>query len=258
MARGDSVEYDITFFAMKRSGHHAIINWMSYLFPKPIFYLNNVIPFTNPLKDQHAILTAKQSVANNHHFTHNISDPYAFMLNYEDLELNSQIKKVRPNNPFPKPKYTFNILIVRDLLNLTASRIKHYPQKEMIAKIPILWNNHILEATNVTNFLSNKIVINYNQWFISESYRRSIANSLHLPFSDEGLEKVLSFGGGSSFDGVSKNEQAQQMKVLNRYQDYLENELFRSVTNDQYLMELNEKLFQSSTISQSDLSLSNG
>ena len=59
-----------------------------------------------------------------------------------------------------------------------------------------------------------------------------------LRFSDEGLNTVSRHGGGSSFEGRSKDGRASEMKTSERWQFYENDETFWALLYDPRLLEL--------------------
>ena len=109
------------------------------------------------------------------------------------------------------------IAVLRNPWNVIASHNKWnrggvlYKRKNEAIKI---WNDYYNKYLN--NDLDILFII-YDKWFSDKEYRKNIINKLGLEFSDEGFETVPKAGGGSSFDGVEYNGNAQQMDVLSRY-----------------------------------------
>jgi hypothetical protein len=64
-------------------------------------------------------------------------------------------------------------------------------------------------------------LISYNGWFLNEQYRRDIASAFGLEFTDAGKDK-LPFP--SSFDENMYADRASEMKVLDRYKHFLDND----------------------------------
>ncbi|MDY7004752.1 MAG: hypothetical protein SWX82_12550 [Cyanobacteriota bacterium] len=107
-----------------------------------------------------------------------------------------------------------------------------------------LWIDYTKEYLGETNYLKqNKVCINYNQWFADVEYRRQIADKLQMEFSDTGIDKVTSFGGGSSFEGKQFDGKATSMDVLNRWQKVADNPRYRELFNNQKILKYSERIF---------------
>ncbi len=73
----------------------------------------------------------------------------------------------------------------------------------------------------------NAIVVNFSLWVISKTYRADLAAQLGLDFTDEGLNEVSCRG--SSFDGFQYSGRAQEMKVLERYEQMMADDVFLNI-----------------------------
>jgi hypothetical protein len=113
-----------------------------------------------------------------------------------------------------------HILLLRAPFNWLASRIKRYSTSNNSRHYPDLklWTKYANEFLRQTNYLTNAVLINYNQWFLSESYRRQIARQLNMKYNDETLNRIPQFG-RSSFDRSKFRHNAREMEVLNRWQN---------------------------------------
>jgi len=140
------------------------------------------------------------------------------------------------------------ILILRDPYNLFASRLIYNQQDQA----PMNVNREAVErwrayARAFVHFekhpQENILLINYNRWFTDEGYRRGIADRLGYVYSDKSLERVSSFGGGSSFSGLSMNGSGRQLKVLERWKKFQNDPQFK-VLFDEETMRLAEEIFQ--------------
>ena len=121
-----------------------------------------------------------------------------------------------PNQEDIKP-----IVIIREPKNWMASRIKATLNPDVIQ----VWLGH-------ANSSLYKII--FDKWFQSEEYRRQICKDLNLNFSDQALNKVVD-AGESSFDKFTYHEKAQQMNVLNRWQEYKDHPDMRQVLYNEHV-----------------------
>ncbi len=219
----------LTFFTLRRSGHHAVMVWLAYHFKLPIFVLNAVTPYTDPY------LTLR--------FYNNWDKESDWLVHIEDIE---QIRKIQKQclmigiqdfdisrladgrdviwerqRTVGESLRVHNILVLRDPFNMLASRwYKPGPVPKLIddAEILDLWEIYAEEFLGLTNFLKPKIAVNYNLWFLNTDYRKQLSEQLGLAFTDAGLNFVpKSAGSGSSFDKTSYDGKANQMKVLERW-----------------------------------------
>ena len=104
------------------------------------------------------------------------------------------------------------------------------------------WKRHARQALYGSESTEPIEVINFNEWFLSEEYRRGICDRLGLEFTDRGLNKVMNFGSGSSFDREKFDGNAQEMKVLTRYATWKDHTAFKHLVDDE-IVALAEELF---------------
>ncbi|WP_293138717.1 hypothetical protein [Okeania sp. SIO3I5] len=198
---------EIRVIGMRRTGNHAIINWIKNQEIGNIEFLNDLKVNRNALR----------------HSYENLSENYPFLKkdclirSYEDYslqEITNWLLESKHDLYFGKSGTRYDVLIIRDPFNLLASRFKHRLQREKNdldstescygnnflfvrsphQKVSDLSLNYAKEDLGETSYIQkhNKICINYNQWFTDVDYRQQIAEKLQLKFSDTGIDKVSS------------------------------------------------------------------
>lgn len=201
------------FFAMQRTGQHAIMRWLMQGFQN-VRELNwQHPPYNRPLTEE-----GKDN----------------FFINSENI----LVPETRDDFIRDESEYCVHIyIILRDPFNMFASRMTRRWSTNKL-KHPLdqqrdLWINH------ATGYLFNKIAtgINYNEWFVSETYRKQLCSPLGIPVIPR-MEKVPKSGKGSSFDKQKMYGFASKMKVFERWKQ-LEDDIFY----DQY-----KKLFTKEVI----------
>lgn len=219
----------IVVHGMKRSGNHAIINWLKVQ-DHFIFY-NDIIQIA-------PILTGKKEPPPTRDFTSWFKKKrlprrirFAFFFKKFILRKYSMIASLEDHDlqikPFSNvPCDITNILIIRDPINLFSSRIRKaslikHPAYAMTTdsekdRVLKLWKSHAREFVGFTNQLENKVCIYFDAWFSSRNYREQISQKLNLEFIDKGFSMVSEKGGGSSFDKTRFNGNNKMMDVLNR------------------------------------------
>ncbi len=241
---------EIHFFGLKRSGNHAVINWLlkNSISKKPV-HINNVYDLVE-IPPKVILPISVQS---------KVSDKTDLLiLSYEDVSLTSiiNIPLFSPSNNLLKDSERHNILLLRDATNFIASRMRILKsiedaqvtnpiQKVTMEKVVDLWISYAKEYIGETNYIPNKVLINFDNWFSNKQYRDNLISRLfHSGVnSDLGINEVLPNGRGSSFDGLSYNGMAQEMDVLNRWKYYESNYVFIKLTSNKELMTLNKKVF---------------
>lgn len=245
---------EIRIVGLRRSGNHAITNWLEKQERGSIGYINNAPCDKNPYQhfyerhlsyNKYPKKIRQLKLQSRGKFT-----KYDCLLySHEDYSLE------QVTNPefaekhdiyLGKSREKYDILIIRDPFNLLASRLK---SNMMDVKAPNqtvinLWIAYAREYLGETQYLKNhKVCINYNRWTMDVDYRRQLAGKLKLEFSDAGINEVKAQGGGSSFEGKAFDGQAGKMDVHNRWKYYAEDPLYRQLLNNRELLEYSERIF---------------
>lgn len=240
---------EVCFHGMARSGNHAVINWIISMYPEKTDFWNNVANVSPK------IFFRQKSFLLRSHENRSLADIFASNLEkYHDLY-------------FGRTQKRFNILLIRDPFNLFASRLKQvlnqgfdqsqygfimgHPKYKYGASQPEeyvrIWKEHAKEYLGITSYLGdNKIVINYNKWFLDHSYREEIATLLELEYSEKGIDEVVGkkgAGAGSSFDSYQYDGNAKEMGVLKRWKKMADDPKYCSLFTDPEVFALSEKIF---------------
>ena len=236
------IERDILVMATKRSGHHAIMQWILAGMPGEKIRFNHIssktaTPATQPLKGN-----IKKIIANA-----NKKDLSCFMYNVE----HARIEQWNNHRLFKERAAAFGlkhevvrrdaILVVRDPFNCLASAIKSNVVKDPKFMVPIL-KKHYQQALGDKKF-ADCYVINFNKWFECAIYRTKIKRDLGLHWIDPAKphRHVPPSAQGSSFDKQKFHGRGNEMKVLDRWQQVNRKKLEEIV--DQELQNLSERLF---------------
>jgi len=203
----------LNIFSMKRSGQHAIINWLC-LQNLPAIHFNacsiNKSKGREPRKYIVLYDNNDRKIINKGDIS--LKDYSLIIYNFEN-----QINKI---GLYPE------IIIIREPKNWTASMIKSNSNK--VPKKHI-WKKHAN---------SNAYKILFDGWFENKSYRKKICEDLNLNFSDKGVNDVF-WRAESSFDGKTFDGAGQHMDVLHRWK---ENEKKVSKLVDKEMIKLWKKL----------------
>lgn len=256
------VRKEIRVFGMRRSGNHAIINWIIKQVTGPVFFLNNT-HLLRPLWLDRDFVEKRRAVffrndgesltpiwQDNGRFPDNLENPLElFVHSYENQRFAapflrvSDYNKARIINP---PKERYDVLILRDPFNLFASQLqsgmvfsghRRYTRAD-------LWLYYAEEYLSETGQLGpDKVCVNYNRWCVDQGYRRAVAVRLGIPFTDKGFDEVSSAGRGSSFDGRRFDGNASKMKTGARWREYAGDPRFIDQFRDPRLMALSEAIF---------------
>lgn len=234
---------EIRFFAMMRSGQHAIINWLLAQLPEhsfvndplhPINWIHGKAKFSKP-------------------------DDLFLVYNVEDRFILSGIKECEEklyDHSEERDGEIINVLILRDPFNMFASRYSRETNRKKLTtgekqheeimecswsplegwtskKAVECWKSHAKEIASPTVI---NLIINYNQWVLNEDYRQSLAKFFGVEFNDVNYNiQAVVQGEGSSF---RKNDS----KVLKRCKKYIYDSHFMSLF-DEETIELAQGIF---------------
>ncbi len=251
-------------YALRRSGHHAILNWILAHLPGRHCLLNDCTPGSNPLATcsrgnsvvkgwagQHGRLLWRLERrgwrAHKGHCFHNYEDG--------DFTLHPP-HSAHEEQWLGRSSRRGCILILRDPFNLFASQLRWArgavlpPSAEQLQRLPLLWMLYAREALGITHHLGDAVVIHFNHWFTRRVYRDQIANQLGFHNQDLALDTVARFGPstwGDSFDGLTYDGQARRMPVLDRWRDYVQDPDLRAMLADSELLNLARTLYPDAT-----------
>jgi hypothetical protein len=249
-------QVELKIIGLRRTGNHAVAEWIKAQIPGPIEHLNNLAVGCNPYRYKHQKLIRfhreHKDWAIQHYLPRSQGNfkPLDYLIcGYEEHSLDTIAGPVferRHDLYLGASGMRIDVLILRDPFNLFASRLKsrmievQTPGSTMVS----LWLQYAKEFLGETQYLSNqKVCINYNRWFLDSSYRQKIAQELGLVFTDAGLDRVVSLGGGSSFDGQSMDGSARKMAVLDRWRHFAEDDRYRALFQDSRLFEYSRQIF---------------
>lgn len=262
-----SIDNQLEFYGMRRSGHHIIMDWIFSQIKTPIFFFNDIEPYfkIGSLYDSGFWKNPLPGGRYGESFKF-----YSF--NYEDApikDLNKYMKKYGSLVFFKKPNRVKKIFILRDPFNMFASRIKFFREKNIQAKLDgkrllrynkeiaaggVAWYNeaaierwceYAREFLGETNYHNNKIFIDYNKWCKDEEYRKSIAK-IFAPaksYNDSSRKKVPANGGGSSFDLREFNGKGDMMKTDERWKVMIKDDEYLTIISNPELMRLAQKIY---------------
>ena len=127
-----------------------------------------------------------------------------------------------------------------ELLRARDGRVFVYRDVRKTAR---LWKLYAREVLGETQRYSGVMFVSYNRWFKDHDYRAELADQFGLPGWDKGLDRVPTWGAGSSFDNMGHDGKATNMKVLDRWKNVIDDEIYRAVTRDQEMHDLSRRLF---------------
>jgi hypothetical protein len=253
---------EMRVFALRRSGHHAIVNWIRLQVRGRHCFLNDCSPNSNPFVTcrRGTSVIASPFVEHSYLFWNReasgkLSKKGVLIYNYEDTPFKDVV-----TDHFAANRHVWlgnshkqhDIIILRDPFNLFASKLrwaygsKSAPSLEQLIETVRMWKDYAREFRGDTNYLTDKVTINYNRWFLDRKYREDISRMLELPFNDKGLHIIARWGPttwGDTFDGTRYDGNATAMKVLERWKHYRDDDFYVSLFRDQELLDLSESIF---------------
>lgn len=266
---------EIRVFGIKRSGNHAIINWIFSQIPGQVVFANhcylagkeiriykgtgridckgiNYWDFKkkyffferNPFFNKEIVTYSKNDQRfNGQKLKQHPKEAIIVSFEEKDIENFSDLMDRYHEQWVGKSQEVFSIVILRDPFNVLASIYQKWG-KENLKNIAVLWEKYAQVYLSYQKSADRyRLGINYNQWLTDVNYRQAITERLQIPFDDLKKELVANFAGGSSFDGLSYQQEGQKMDVLNRWQTFREDPEYYSLFNNPQLLKLSEEIF---------------
>ena len=200
-------------FGMRRSGNHAIADWIMRNAPGGhAVFVNNCKPGKSPLDsfasievngEKQAVRRARGNLPGE---TGRAGNGALLLVSYEDLSPADFGGTRQISGDFDAGLFDRDVLIYRSFLNWAASLIKKLQGNAgygPMRRVAIMLNTadryaRMLEL--VGNAPGNGMVpVCYDRWFADEAYRAGILGQLGIPVTDNAIGDVQSYGGGSSF-----------------------------------------------------------
>lgn len=249
----------LRLFGMRRSGNHAIANWLQRNSATGhSVFLNNCKPTNDPFKSFRSIeldgehASHRQATSDLASVTGAAGDGALLLFSYEDVTPAMFAPKRAVSGQFNEALLTGNVLIYRGFLNWVASLLK---KMQGNASYSLLRRNAVLlQAIDFYGLLLRQVgqadelgftCICYDDWVKDENYRAKILAQLGLPVRDNTLGQVQSYGGGSSFQ--KQVESADELEVSRRWHQMAEDQEFAAVlqlsAHDTVLTSRLERLF---------------
>ena len=200
-------------FGMRRSGNHAIADWITRNAPGGhSVFLNNCKPGKSPLESFASIevdgekQAVRRALGNLPGETARLGDGALLLVSYEDLSPADFGVKRQVSGNFDVRLFACDVLIYRSFLNWAASLIKKLqsnPGYGPMRRVAIMLNSadryaRMLELVGKAPG-NGMVPICYDRWFVDAAYREAVLGQLGLPVTDNAIGDVQSYGGGSSF-----------------------------------------------------------
>lgn len=247
----------ILFHGLKRSGNHAVVNWL--LSSQKVLFVNNIVPIEDiysgikplPQKVSMARAILKGRMKAGRSLNSSFLSPNV-LLSLEDHDPFYSPFQVNLNRPVQ------NIFVVRGFRNLFASRIRKYKNTKgnprylaySITDASILsatvsnWKKYarlfLDDPTVSSEGVSSRIGVHYESFVVSERYRSLLRSQTGLAGTSNLPELERAKGGGSSFS----NSEWSADQVLSRddFLDVEERSLLDSLYADPEVRDLDTRL----------------
>tara|TARA_Y100000592_G_scaffold83250_1_gene132878 strand:- start:11741 stop:12559 length:819 start_codon:yes stop_codon:yes gene_type:complete len=252
-------------FATKRSGHHAVLNWIAMNMTENSIHINDINPDdlllhnkVNPQGECSTVVYAdslkckkcERIVAPDHNMiqlkkqygsgtVELISSIKQEIINFENVSLEKSADILSVD--YFKNKEIKSIGVLRDYYNNLASTLYGIEvadfQRDSCKYFQQLTNMKTCWLSIANEYVKNpNNVILFNFWNLDSDYRKSICENFNLNNFDYGFDKNSTFGGGSSFTDHRKN-------LHKRYEIIKKMPIFEHFAKDAEIIELNKKIF---------------
>jgi hypothetical protein len=164
------MSYFIQITGLRRSGNHAIINWLRGNFEDAGYKVRHD-------NDSQLLRTVTW---------HPCTDKEVYIVSFEDQDI-----KVIPK--LPDHVESFNFIILRDPFNCLASRMRR--GYSITRELYLSYANEFVGKTNFVD--EPKCCVNYNRWLIDYNYRSCIIQRFGLVCTDahfHTMSEMSSFG----------------------------------------------------------------
>lgn len=245
------------FHGMRRSGNHVVLNWTGL--SQSTLFINDILReeqtsrlLGDPVKPRRfwawflrLCLRKRMRQPLLRHGRKLSADGLCVSL--EDWRIDEPIFQTWP-------RQCRHILLLRDPLNMFASRIRMVGglhdaigkgRSDLYFQNSIgLWKSHAREFLGDTRHLPGHVGIYYDRWLADPGYRAGIASRLGLVADEAALGVVPPHGGGSSFEGMAPLGADAIERRLSRHSQLQGEERvqFERIAGDSELMQLRERV----------------
>ncbi|KIN67147.1 hypothetical protein [Sulfitobacter donghicola] len=227
---GFSPAFALQVFGMRRSGNHAIIDWLMRNAPDAatggVFY-NNCRFAKPPLRafgslDVYGADHAVQPHGKDETPAQRIATAGAspmVVVSYEDRMPQPVGAPQKASEGFETSDFSRQVVIYRSFLNWSASMLAKlkrndgYGATDRMRIMAMSLNGYINGLDRIAE-AKDVLPICYDDWMTSQDYRADILTQLGLPHRDLSRGTVKRYGGGSSFQ--SKGTAAQDLATTDR------------------------------------------
>jgi tetratricopeptide (TPR) repeat protein len=238
---------DFQIFGLRRSGNHAVIDWMMPQCQKHdrIMHYNNVRVLRNGEIQAH-----KNHIAQ--FIGPNEEGGIFRIFGFEDTNLLQPPKHIQLGIPFIVLRDPFNTFASRlRLVNTTGDEL--HSKANLVTDFTIeLWKQYAQE------FLAKEskfMTVNFNQWIIDKDYRKELSDRIkkQIPFGggpfgviDDSMWKFSDDGFGSKegwiYSGGSSFSEENELDLLNRWKHFEDDVRYVTLFDDE-IIEMSREIF---------------
>jgi len=246
---------EVRIAALRRSGSHAVVQWLLAQLPGRGAFLDNCAAGENPyatcyLPDSVGVgvdLAGERAAA---------PAPKDFLLhNYEGRDLTavfSDAAAAAHDGWVGASARRVDLLVLRDPWNNLASLLRwargdvHPIAEATVAAAARRYRQYARELLGETRTLRHQpVFVSFNRWVAERGYREALAGQLGFPFTDAGIGAVARWGPtawGDSFDGLAYDGRAGEMALAERFRWCAGDPFYRGLF-DAELVDLAERIF---------------
>ncbi len=201
----------LRMFGMRRSGNHAIADWILRNVPgEGSVFLNNCAPGKSPLRGfrmievNRALVSARAAHGDLAGTCAPAAPQGALLFSYEDTLPDATRRGQPVSGHFDDNAIAADVIAYRGFLNWAASllrKLQDNPGYSASRRASVLLRAIDSYGGMLTRVEDNPRLVGicYDHWLSSETYRAERLHRLGLPARDNSLGAVQRYGGGSSF-----------------------------------------------------------
>jgi hypothetical protein len=228
----------VLIFAMGRSGHHAIINWIAKNHTGRVEHHNHCCldwdkGEINPWKGRVDIYN--ETLLGEEMIIKNIED-----FDMDDFSIISDFDFVKRSSIY---------VVVRDHYNWIASSFKvgGYARDKMNTNFKdqrgsLKESRKAMWIKQMESCLSDDMFgnINYNSWVLDKTYRDNLCDDIGIDKGDNGLLDMSTYCNGSSFD---KGNDVKGMDLMNRWKVFDNDKEYTDIVKEGKMVKLTKSFF---------------
>ena len=222
------------FAGIRRSGIHAVMQWMMAGLDAPTAWWNNCNAERSHYMRRNA---TKAALSDNFDSAKGPDENIIF--GFEDVPLvklhNAPLSRHIPRNR------TINVLLLRDPYNMTASRMERQKRRNAKAKHRYCPNRG-LQLWRAYAMADGWVTMSFNRLRTEPGHRRQIADLLDMQRVPEWPQSISHYGKGSSFTGMKMDGRASDMPLDERWKAFADDPKFLKLTGGDDLDTLSREL----------------